>query len=215
MSQSYEAMGPIHEIGPIEQISDSFQKRQVVLMLDQDTDYPQPVPFIFTQAKCDLATGYAIGQQVKIAFNLRGRHWQPNDGRQGRYFGENSAWKLEAVGPAATQPQQPAYPQQPQQQPQYSGPPAGHPQGQSVAQAAIAHVAQQYPPHPPAPPAYPQQPQPPAQHQPLTHDGTQFAQPPAPQPAPPPPLAHKAGRMVYQAQHPAQTQQSEPDDIPF
>ena len=91
----FEITGPIHHIGQTQQITEKFRKRDLVLLLDGNSKWPQTVPFTFTGDRCDMLDSYGEGEIVKVTFNLRGRKY--ND----RYFGELSAFKIEAVGQAA------------------------------------------------------------------------------------------------------------------
>lgn len=93
MNFSLEA--PIYKIFDVQVVSEKFQKREFVLEV-QDGSYAQYVKFQLVQDKCDLIDSYAVGDQVKVHFNLRGREWQD------KFFTNLDAWKLEKVGAATT-----------------------------------------------------------------------------------------------------------------
>lgn len=82
-----EYQGIISHIGSTEQVSDKFKKRLVVLT-DAAPKYPQQIPFIFTQDNVSMLDGYKVGDNVTVAFSLRGREYN------GKYYGENSAFKI-------------------------------------------------------------------------------------------------------------------------
>ncbi len=92
MNFSIEA--PIYKIFDVQVVSEKFQKREFVLEV-QDGSYAQYVKFQLVQDKCDLIDSYAVGDQVKVHFNLRGREWQD------KFFTNLDAWKLEKIGAAS------------------------------------------------------------------------------------------------------------------
>ena len=108
-----ELQGTIKFIGQTEQVSQTFQKRDVVIMTEESSQYPQPILVQFTQAKCDELNTYQVGQQATISVNLRGKEYQDKQTGQTKYFNTIQGWRISAVG----QPQQPQpnYGQQPQQ----------------------------------------------------------------------------------------------------
>lgn len=84
-----ETNGKLHKKFPTEtKGSNNFQVREFVI--ETEGQYPQYVKFQLTQDKCDMLDNYEEGQQIKVAFDLRGREWQ------GKYFTNLNAWKLEA-----------------------------------------------------------------------------------------------------------------------
>jgi len=50
----------------------------------------------FVQDKCDLLDNYSVGQDVKIAINLRGREWINPEG-EAKYFNSIQGWRIENV----------------------------------------------------------------------------------------------------------------------
>ena len=76
-----------------QQISDKFKKREFVL-LDDSTQYPQPISFQVVQDKCELLDKHNIGDEITVNFNVRGKEWtSPKDGET-RYFNSLEAWKI-------------------------------------------------------------------------------------------------------------------------
>ena len=86
--------GTIKVIMDTQQISDSFRKRELVVTTDDK--YPQDILIQFTQDKCDVLNKYKAGEQVEIAYNLRGRGWE-KDGVT-RYFNTIEGWKIDYSG---------------------------------------------------------------------------------------------------------------------
>lgn len=95
-----EIVGKIKYIGPDQQVSASFTKRELVITTDEQ--YPQHILTEFTQDKCDLLDPYKVGESVKVHINLRGREWVNPQGET-RYFNSIQGWRIERLqvqGPA-------------------------------------------------------------------------------------------------------------------
>ena len=84
--------GKIKLIKEVQQITDTFKKREFVIT-DDSSQYPQHILFQITQDKCNLIDGYAVGQEITAFFNLRGREWTSPQGEV-RYFNTLEAWKI-------------------------------------------------------------------------------------------------------------------------
>jgi hypothetical protein len=96
-----EIVGKIKYIGPDQQVSASFTKRELVITTDET--YPQHILTEFTQDKCDLLDPYKVGESVKVHINLRGREWVNPQGET-RYFNSIQGWRIERLqvqGPAS------------------------------------------------------------------------------------------------------------------
>lgn len=76
-----------------QQVSEKFKKREFVVT-DNSSQYPQHISFQLTQDKCNLIDQYAIGSEIKVHFNLRGREWTSPQGEV-RYFNTLEAWRIE------------------------------------------------------------------------------------------------------------------------
>lgn len=90
-----EVSGKIKQINATQQVSASFQKRELVITTDEQ--YPQHIMIEFTQDKCDLLNNYSIGSEVKVSINLRGREWLNPQGET-KYFNSIQGWRIEKVG---------------------------------------------------------------------------------------------------------------------
>lgn len=80
--------------------SNGFRKREMVVTTDEQ--YPQMIMIEFVQDKCDLLNSYAVGQDVKVSINLRGREWINPEG-VAKYFNSVQGWRIEAMQSAAPQ----------------------------------------------------------------------------------------------------------------
>ena len=84
--------------------SNGFKKREIVITTDDQ--YPQHILIEFVQDKCELLDSYQIGQDVKIAFNLRGREWVNPEG-VAKYFNSLNGWRIEAAQSSTPPPMTP------------------------------------------------------------------------------------------------------------
>ena len=71
-----------------------FRKREMVITTSEQ--YPQMLQIEFVQDKCDLLDNYSVGQDVKIAINLRGREWINPEG-EAKYFNSIQGWRMENI----------------------------------------------------------------------------------------------------------------------
>ncbi len=127
----------IHYISPVLQVSENFQKRELILNDSWERDgktYQNFVIIEFTGDKMALLDGYTPGQRVSIEAIINGREYQ------GRYFNT-----IKGMGIVPYQPQQPPV----STSGQHTTPPlpGGYPPQQQSPQA----------PGYPQRPAYPQQ----------------------------------------------------------
>jgi len=86
-----EVKGKIKAINATQQVSASFQKRELVVTTDEQ--YPQHIMIEFTQDKCDLLNIYSVGQEVSVGINLRGREWVNPQGET-KYFNSIQGWRI-------------------------------------------------------------------------------------------------------------------------
>lgn len=92
---AYETKGTIKRIGAIEQKSEKFSKRALILDVP-DGKYPQVVEFQATGDRCALLDTFQPGDEVTVTWNLRGREWTGANGV--RVFNSCDIWKIQAVG---------------------------------------------------------------------------------------------------------------------
>ena len=78
------------------QISEKFKKREFVLLIAENPEYPEHVKFELIQDKCNLLDGLEAYAEITVHFNLKGREWTDNSGGA-KYFTSLQAWKIEAV----------------------------------------------------------------------------------------------------------------------
>lgn len=99
-----EVLGKIKLVRQTETFgTNGFRKREMVVTTDDQ--YPQMIMVEFVQDKVDLLDSYAVGEDVKININLRGREWINPQG-EAKYFNSIQGWRIERVGANAAQPTQ-------------------------------------------------------------------------------------------------------------
>ena len=89
-----EVLGKVKVIGATQQVSASFQKRNLVVATEET--YPQFIEINFVQDKCDLLNSYKVGDNVKVSINLRGREWVNPQGET-KYFNDIQGWRVEKL----------------------------------------------------------------------------------------------------------------------
>ena len=112
---SNEITGTIIVIESTMQITETFTKREFVLeVIDNNPEYPELIKFEVIKDKCSLLDSFKVGQEVTIAYNVKGRKWTDQQGKD-KYFNTLQAWKINAgqnqMGQAPAPYQQPATPQ--------------------------------------------------------------------------------------------------------
>jgi len=101
IEKNMEVIGKIKLINQEQTFGASgFRKRELVVTTDEQ--YPQMIMIEFVQDKCDLLSSYAVGQDVKVSINLRGREWINPEG-VAKYFNAIQGWRIEAMQAAAPQ----------------------------------------------------------------------------------------------------------------
>lgn len=95
-----EVEGKIKVIGETATFgTNGFRKRELVVTTDEQ--YPQSIMVEFVQDKCDLLNSLAVGQDVKVSINLRGREWTNPQGEV-KYFNSIQGWRIESLAAAET-----------------------------------------------------------------------------------------------------------------
>ena len=88
-----EVQGKVKMIGETQTFGNNgFRKREIVVTTEEQ--YPQHIMVEFVQDKTDLLNNYAVGQNVKISINLRGREWVNPQGET-KYFNSIQGWRIE------------------------------------------------------------------------------------------------------------------------
>jgi hypothetical protein len=91
--------GKLHKIFETKQITERFRKREFVVELMDNPQYPQMVMFQLTGDRCGQLDEFNVDDEVSIEFSLRGREWTSPQGEV-KYFNSLDVWKLERAGDA-------------------------------------------------------------------------------------------------------------------
>jgi hypothetical protein len=89
----YNLKGQIRVIQPVQQVSEKFRKREVVVT-DNSSQYPQHITFQFTNDKCDLLNSFKPGEEVEVGFFLRGREWNDPKTNQVKFFNSLEGFRI-------------------------------------------------------------------------------------------------------------------------
>lgn len=99
-TNSYFVTGAVHKIGEVKNVSDSFKKRQLVIVTAER--YPQYLNTELTQDKVDLLDSLKIGDKVELNINVRGREWLDPATGENKYFNSLDVWTLVKLEDAPT-----------------------------------------------------------------------------------------------------------------
>ena len=89
MSNSITVSGKVHKVGEVQQITEKFSKRQLVL--DTGDKYSPFLPIDFAGKNLNAPSALQVGQEVTIHINLGGR-----EAKDGRFWPDISGWKVDA-----------------------------------------------------------------------------------------------------------------------
>jgi len=90
-----ELVGKVKVLGETATFGSSgFRKRELVITTDEQ--YPQMILIEFVQDKCDLLNSFAVGQDVEVGINIRGREWVNPEG-VAKYFNAIQGWRIDNV----------------------------------------------------------------------------------------------------------------------
>lgn len=87
-----QLQGTIKKIGDTQTFASGFQKREMILLTQEQ--YPQPISIEFLQDKCDLLDNVKEDQFATVYINVRGREWTDPKGEV-KYFNSIVGWKIE------------------------------------------------------------------------------------------------------------------------
>ena len=105
---SMHSSGKLYATFDAQQVTQRFRKREFVLEIADNPDYPQYVLFQLTGDRCEKLDEFSVGDQIEIEFNLRGREWTSPQGET-KYFNSLDVWKVSKAGPAAFESDEPSF----------------------------------------------------------------------------------------------------------
>jgi hypothetical protein len=92
-----EIQGVLKLVTEKQQVSDKFTKREIVIVTDTETQYPQPISIQLNQKLIDSIEQFQIGSFLKVSCNFRGREWFNASKNITQYFNTIEAWKIEKI----------------------------------------------------------------------------------------------------------------------
>ena len=104
-----DVTGKLHTIFDTQDVSASFRKRDFVVEVVENPQYPQFVLFQLAQDKCGLIDAFVLGADITVTFNLRGRSWVSPQGET-KYFNTLEAWRITSAVAASGGAQTPVAP---------------------------------------------------------------------------------------------------------
>jgi len=103
-----ELTGKLIVINPTQQITETFKKREFVIEKSETAPngqvYTDYIKMQFIQNKCDLLDAFVTGQEVTVAFNVKGSKYEKEGNVN--YFVNLQAWKIEGTNSAPVEEQQ-------------------------------------------------------------------------------------------------------------
>jgi hypothetical protein len=88
--------GKVLEIFPVQQVKESFRKREFVVEYRDSGQYSEYIKFELIQDRCDLLNEFKAGDEIDVQFNLKGRIWTNPQGEK-VYFNSLQAWRIDKV----------------------------------------------------------------------------------------------------------------------
>ncbi len=88
-----ELKGTLKVVFAEKQINETLKKREIVITIDEDTQYPQDVIVQSINNKTDLLKDFKEGFKVQVKCNLKG-----SATADGRYFNQLNLWEINNIG---------------------------------------------------------------------------------------------------------------------
>lgn len=92
-----EIRGKVHEIGDVQQVTDTFKKRDLIVeYIENNPQFVEYIRFEATQDRTAIFDNLAVGDEVEVSFSLRGRPWTNREGVT-TYFNSLVAWRVNKI----------------------------------------------------------------------------------------------------------------------
>jgi hypothetical protein len=88
--------GTIKVIYAEKQVTETLKKRELVITIEEDTQYPQDIIVQAINNKVDLLNDFKEGFKVQAKCNLKGKATT-----DGKYFNQMTLWEITNVGKRA------------------------------------------------------------------------------------------------------------------
>lgn len=107
-----EIRGKVHEIGAVQNVTDTFKKRDLIVAYAENPQFVEYIRFEATQDRVNIFDNLSIGEEIEISFNLRGRPWTNKEGVT-TYFNSIVAWRVTKLANTAASASTPSYAEMP------------------------------------------------------------------------------------------------------
>lgn len=91
-----EIIGKLLRIEKLEQITEKFKKRRLIIEHSKNENYPQILEFTLTQNNVTLADALNQGDEVKLLFDFKGKEFVDKNSIT-RVFNTLDVWRVEVV----------------------------------------------------------------------------------------------------------------------
>ena len=98
-----EIRGKVHEVGAVQQVTESFKKRDLIVAYAENPQFVEYIRFEATQDRVNIFDNLGINDEIEVSFNLRGRPWTNKDGVT-TYFNSLVAWRVTKLANTASAP---------------------------------------------------------------------------------------------------------------
>lgn len=95
-----EISGKVYKVSDIQKITDTFSKRELVVLDDSNADYPEHIKVEAFNDNASLFDNLNQGDSVTVSINLRGRLYTNKEGKE-MCFNTIVAWRVQK-GEAST-----------------------------------------------------------------------------------------------------------------
>jgi len=103
MENGLKLQGIVLAVTPLQQITDKFSKRDLVIDITDNPSYPNTPSISFSNKGLDSLEKVSVGDEVIVYFNLRGRVQAAGTKYGGQVFTNIDGWKVEIVKYAGTE----------------------------------------------------------------------------------------------------------------
>ena len=109
-NKGIELVGQIYKIGDIQQVTDKFQKRDLILYIENERNpqYSDHLKLQLTQDRCDYLEKFATGEMVKVLIDITGRLFTNRKTGEEDCFPNLSVYQIDAIAADSPVPEQPA-----------------------------------------------------------------------------------------------------------
>ncbi|MBC7654360.1 MAG: DUF3127 domain-containing protein [Oligoflexus sp.] len=107
--EAIKIQGKVINLGNTIEVGEKkFKKREIVIILDADSQYPQEIALQGTRDLCDKMDDLVIGTEVLFHINLNGRKWTNKEGIY-QWFNSLQIWKFEVITSVSFVDNEPAF----------------------------------------------------------------------------------------------------------